>query len=105
VLRGVSGARGHGGLGGDTRRLGRLQLVYVDGRAIWVRVSWLGAAYGFHASTDGSRWELVRHFSLGESEPARLGFLAQSARGAGCSTRFDDIRFVASRLADLRSGE
>jgi uncharacterized protein len=74
----------------------------VDGRQVWLRVSRLGRAFAFHASLDGARWELIRHFALG-GEPA-VGFEAQSPTGEGCVAVFDEIRFTTERLADLRDG-
>ena len=48
----------------------------VEAEEIWLRISRIGAASAFHASQDGRRWELIRHFALGAD--AELGFLAQS---------------------------
>ena len=36
----------------------------VTGDGVWLRVSRIGAACALHASDDGVRWELVRHFAL-----------------------------------------
>lgn len=76
----------------------------VDGNEVWLRVSRLGRAHAFHASTDGSSWRFVRHFALEPADGLSVGFLAQSPTGAGCSVRFDRIVYRAARLADLRSG-
>ncbi len=78
--------------------------VAVDGNSVWLRIVRLGAAFAFHASTDGSHWRLVRHFALAAGDTAAVGFLAQSPLGDGCSTRFDEISFESRRLDDLRSG-
>jgi regulation of enolase protein 1 (concanavalin A-like superfamily) len=75
----------------------------VDGDVARLRIARLGSAFAFHASTDGTTWRLVRHFALEEDKP-RVGFLAQSPRGRGCSVRFDEIALKPGRLADLRSG-
>jgi uncharacterized protein len=75
----------------------------VDGDTVWLRIARMGPAFAFHASTDGSDWRLVRHFTLGDVEPA-VGFEAQSPTGDGCDVRFDDVRFEARRLRDLRDG-
>jgi regulation of enolase protein 1 (concanavalin A-like superfamily) len=80
----------------------------VDGGQVWLRVSRLGPAFAFHASTDGRGWRLVRYFALepaGEAQVAEVGFLAQSPTGPGCTASFDQIAFVPERLADLRGGE
>jgi uncharacterized protein len=76
----------------------------VDGRDVGLRIGRLGAAFAFHASTDGVRWQLVRHFALGAEDDLRVGFLAQSPLGSGCAVRFDQIAFAPDRLADIRSG-
>ncbi len=78
--------------------------VAIDGNAVWLRIARLGAAFAFHASTDGSHWRLVRHFALAVGESAAVGFLAQSPLGDGCGARFDEISFESRRLDDLRSG-
>ncbi len=77
----------------------------VDGSEVWLRVSRLGPAYAFHASTDGTSWRMVRLFSLGAPVgDDHVGFEAQSPMGEGCAVRFDHIRFVPERLADIRDG-
>jgi uncharacterized protein len=76
----------------------------VNGTTIWLRVAKMGRAFAFHASSDGLRWELVRHFSLGGSADPEIGFEAQSPTGDGCTVTFDEIRFDPRRLDDLRSG-
>jgi hypothetical protein len=77
----------------------------VDGRSTWLRLSRIGPAYAFHASSDGVLWQFVRHFSLGSDRDPAVGFLAQSPTGEGCSAVFADIRIVESGLTDLRGGE
>jgi hypothetical protein len=71
----------------------------------WLRVARLGAAFAFHASADGKRWELIRYFALDLETDPLVGFLVQAPRGKGCAARFDDISFSANRLADIRSGD
>ena len=77
----------------------------VEGRSVWLRVARLDGAFAFHASTDGQVWRMVRFFALDEADGStELGFEAQSPTGEGCLVRFDDIRFAAERLRDLRDG-
>jgi regulation of enolase protein 1 (concanavalin A-like superfamily) len=75
----------------------------VAGGSAWLRISRLGPAFAFHASTDGASWEFVRHFTL-DAGPVEAGFLAQSPTGAGCTAGFEQLAFMSQRLADLRSG-
>jgi len=76
-----------------------------DRNDVWLRIARLGAAFAFHASTDGTRWELVRHFALDTDTELQVGFLVQSPLGGGCTARFDEIAFAPVRLADIRSGD
>jgi uncharacterized protein len=76
----------------------------VDGRQAWLRVSRLGPAFAFHASTDGASWRLVRYFALEPAGALAVGFMAQSPTGEGCTATFDQIRFTPWRLVDLRGG-
>jgi regulation of enolase protein 1 (concanavalin A-like superfamily) len=76
----------------------------VNDRALWMRIAKIGPTYAFHASTDGTTWQFVRHFELdGDPAPA-VGFLAQSPTGQGCTVRYTDIRFDEQPLTDLRDG-
>lgn len=75
----------------------------VNGDTLWLRVSRLGPAFTFHASADGAFWHLVRYFAL-DAPDLRIGFEAQSPLGDGCTVTFDEIRYVAARLADPRDG-
>jgi uncharacterized protein len=75
----------------------------LTGASAWLRVARIDGAYAFHASVDGQMWRMVRYFALDGGE-ARVGFEAQSPIGDGCTVTFDSIRYVTSRLADLRDG-
>ena len=76
----------------------------VTGEGVWLRLSRIGAACALHASDDGVRWDLVRHFAFAAPDGLTAGFLAQSPTGAGCAATFDGLDFVAQTLADLRDG-
>lgn len=77
----------------------------VEDEAVWLRLSRRGAACALHARLEGDEgWRLVRHFALDAPGGVRVGFLAQSPAGDGATARFDAIGFVASGVADLRSG-
>jgi uncharacterized protein len=76
----------------------------VAGDSLWLRVARIGGACALHASADGADWDLVRHFALEAPGPLAAGFLAQSPTGEGCTATFDDVRFTAQTLADLRDG-
>ncbi|WCN81340.1 DUF1349 domain-containing protein [Micromonospora sp. LH3U1] len=77
----------------------------VADRSVWLRVSRIGRVYAYHASLDGTTWQLIRVFSFdGETSRDRIGFAGQAPIGDGCSATFDEIHFRPERLADLRDG-
>lgn len=78
--------------------------VPVNGEAVHLRISVLEKAFAFHYSVDGTVWNLVRYFTLGESETLEIGFLSQSPVGEGCTATFTDISYLTEKLADIRSG-
>jgi regulation of enolase protein 1 (concanavalin A-like superfamily) len=75
----------------------------VDGHTLWLRITRSGAAWAFHASTDGAWWRLLRYFTLG-ADLVRVGFLAQSPTGEGCAATFDHITFRPGAPGNLRDG-
>jgi uncharacterized protein len=74
------------------------------GGPLWLRITRSGRAWAFHASADGAWWRLLRYFTLGEASGARVGFLAQSPNGPGCTAVFDEITYKQGAPADLRDG-
>jgi regulation of enolase protein 1 (concanavalin A-like superfamily) len=75
-----------------------------EGGPLWLRITRSGRAWAFHASRDGAWWQLLRYFTLGEASGARVGFLAQSPEGSGCTAVFDAVRYKPGAPADLRDG-
>src|SRR3954469_4686316 len=76
----------------------------VTGDGVWLRISRIGAACALHASDDGVRWDLVRHFPFTAPDGLTAGFSAQSPTGEGCAAPFDGLDFAAETLAGLRDG-
>ena len=74
------------------------------GGPLWLRITRSGRVWAFHASVDGAYWQLLRYFTLGEASGARIGFLAQSPTGAGCTAIFDSVTYKPGAPADLRDG-
>ncbi|MFJ2032641.1 DUF1349 domain-containing protein [Streptosporangium sp. NPDC087985] len=75
----------------------------VEGDDIRLRISRVGTAFSFHISNGEDFWHLIRYFTL-DGNP-EIGFLAQSPMGDGCTVRFEDVRYSAKSLSDLRNGE
>ncbi len=78
----------------------------VDGNTLWLRITRSGAAWAFHAATDGVSWRLLRYFALSRDPPemVQVGFLAESPTGQGCAVTFDQITFRAGAPRNLRDG-
>ncbi|MGH3238333.1 MAG: DUF1349 domain-containing protein, partial [Streptosporangiaceae bacterium] len=78
----------------------------VDGNTLWLRITRSGAAWAFHASADGAWWRLLRYFALSGdfADTVRVGFLAQSPTGEGCTATFDHITFRPGAPKNLRDG-
>ena len=74
------------------------------GGPLWLRITRSGRVWAFHASTNGSYWQLLRYFTLGEASGARVGFLAQSPTGTGCTAIFDSVTYTSGAPANLRDG-
>jgi len=76
----------------------------IAGGPLWLRITRSGRSWAFHASEDGNGWRRVRYFSLGEASGARVGFMAQSPEGEGCTAVFDEIVYKPGVPADFRDG-
>jgi uncharacterized protein len=77
----------------------------VKGNCAYLRISRNGAAFAFHYSLDGKKWQMVRYFSLGETSHPQIGLSAQSPLGATCRASFSEIAYLPGSLADIRNGD
>jgi uncharacterized protein len=75
-----------------------------NGGPLWLRITRSGRVWAFHVAEDGTFWQLLRYFTLGEASGARVGFLAQSPLGHGCTAIFDTITYRPGAPANLRDG-
>lgn len=71
--------------------------------SVHLRVSCLGSAYAFHASLDGSTWELIRFFRLSGASTRHVGIGVQAPIGDGCSAEFTDAKIEPGANTDIRS--
>jgi regulation of enolase protein 1 (concanavalin A-like superfamily) len=74
------------------------------GGPLWLRITRSGRVWAFHAAVNGTYWQLLRYFTLGEASGARVGFLAQSPAGAGCTAIFDSVTYTSGAPGNLRDG-
>ncbi len=72
--------------------------------SVYLRVSRIGPAWVFHASTNGVDWNFVRLFRLDTDAPVRVGFLSQAPMGEYCEAHFDEILLASNAPANLRDG-
>jgi regulation of enolase protein 1 (concanavalin A-like superfamily) len=79
--------------------------VVLPSTSTYLRIARRGEGFGFHYSTDGVLWHMVRAFRLAAGKPVRAGFMVQSPRGEGCQVEFRKIRLRRQTLGDMRSGE
>lgn len=77
----------------------------LESNSVYLRLSKLEQSYAFHYSLDGTTWNMVRFFSLGEARDAEIGFLVQAPTGDGCTVTFSEIAYKPEKLLNLRSGE
>ena len=76
----------------------------LGGTEAWLRISRDYETFAFHVSANGVTWDLLRLFSLPASGPVEVGLLSQSPTGQGCVSRFSDIAYTPTALADNRDG-
>lgn len=77
----------------------------IDGNTVYLRVARIGGAFALHYSSDGTYWNMVRYFTLGNVENLRVGFEAQSPTGEGCTVSFSEITYRPDLLKEMRTGE
>jgi regulation of enolase protein 1 (concanavalin A-like superfamily) len=77
----------------------------IDGNTVYLRVARIASAFALHYSLDGSYWNMVRYFTLGNVESLRVGFEAQSPTGQGCHVVFSEVAYYPGILKDMRNGE
>ena len=104
LLRALAAGAANGRLRREPARVRRLQSFAVDGEPDLAARRTGGDCFAFHASTDGTIWQLVRYFAFDDPAGISVGFEAQSPTGEGCRVSFDEIHYEAGRLTDLRSG-
>ena len=79
---------------------------YLVGDDIHLRISRMGRTFALHSSSDGSRWDLARYFTLGEigGTPLHVGIAAQSPAGNGTRATFSEFGWEGVGLSDSRDG-
>lgn len=64
-----------------------------------------GKVYCFYCSVDGKKWELLRTFTIADTDDLRIGFYAQSPKGEGLTVEVSDLRYKPAPFKDFFTGE
>jgi regulation of enolase protein 1 (concanavalin A-like superfamily) len=76
----------------------------IDGDTAWLQVSRVDDSFSFHYSLDGSRFDMMRFFSLPVSKTIKVGLVAQSPMGQGGERIFKQFSLQKKTVANLRFG-
>lgn len=71
----------------------------------YLRMARAGNCFAFHYSEDAIDWKLVRYFGMEVPEELKVGVVAQSPHGNGCTTVFDFLEYSSEHLKNIRSAE
>ncbi len=79
---------------------------HLVGDDVHLRITRTGTTFSLHASHDGVLWDMIRYFTLGTANDAKLrvGIAAQSPAGRGTTATFSEFGWKAVGLADARDG-
>lgn len=69
--------------------------------SVYLRIAKSGKTYVFYFSVDGTKWQILRTFSLDTDIPIRVGFEAQSPAGPGAVGRFSSITYDPHRIGNI----
>lgn len=69
--------------------------------SVYLRIAKSGQTYVLYFSADGSKWQVLRTFSLDTDIPVRVGFEAQSPAGSGAIAAFSSISYDPHRIENI----
>jgi regulation of enolase protein 1 (concanavalin A-like superfamily) len=69
--------------------------------SVYLRIAKSGKTYVLYFSEDGSKWQILRTFSLDTDMPIRVGFEAQSPDGSGTVATFSSISYDPHRIGNI----
>lgn len=79
--------------------------IAITGDRVFYKIAKAANVITLYASTDGSKWLLVRHLQFNNKKPVKVGFLAQSPTGKSCRVEFSSITYQARKIADPYTGQ
>ena len=76
-----------------------------DANFVWFQISRVDDCFGFHFSTDGVEYNMVRVFTLPVGKTVKVGFEAQSPIGEGGKRYYSEISLENRRVENIREGK
>ncbi len=70
----------------------------------YLRISRYGSTVSMHYSLDEKTWYMIRYFRMDLEPTIRVGVVAQSPGGSGCSVWFSGFSVKAEPVVDVRGG-
>ncbi len=74
------------------------------GNAAWLQIARVGQSFGFHHSTDGERFYMMRFFTLPVGETVKVGLLAQAPVGDGGERHYESLSLEHRTVKNIRVG-
>jgi regulation of enolase protein 1 (concanavalin A-like superfamily) len=68
----------------------------------YLRIARYGNSFAFHYSLDAKKWRLVRYFGMVSADELKVGVVAQSPVGEGCTVTFDYFDISPNTDRDIR---
>ena len=69
--------------------------------SVYLRIAKSGKTHVLYFSEDGSKWQILRTFSLDTGMRIRVGFEAQSPDGSGAVATFSSINYDPHRIGNI----
>lgn len=77
----------------------------VPSTGIYLRITRFDDCFAFHYSLDGKWWVMVRYFNMPAQGPVKVGLVAQSPTGDGCTVQFSNLDVSPKPVREIRSGK
>ena len=79
--------------------------VAINSNRVYFKMAKADNVITLYYSLNGMNWFVVRHFQFENTQPLRVGFLAQSPTGKNCTVNFSNIQYAAKKIKDPYLGE
>lgn len=76
----------------------------IDGNTVWLQISRVGQAFGFHYSLDGEKFYMLRIFHLPVEDEIKVGFVPQAPTGKGGDRIYSNFTLEQRTVKNIRVG-